>query len=153
MYPRPTQFQQRLMADTEAIEHIVSIFHPDAPKFYRNNKNVKTAVVYEPTYKYNWVCIYRRIRGYGVIDICIKNDQNHTICGSGHGLIRFEKARENGELSLDAWRIVLDKLYKQRDYDKPDHDQEAIDKTVKYLLNRSYDVIQTNEWYDSYYRD
>lgn len=152
-----SEFQIKLMRDPETLAEIIRIAHPGIPEEWMSStgKTKFTLIgnLKEPegrvTPKYDWVCIYMRIKGR-LVSLGIENCV-HPFWGEGITGEMYEDALKNGLVHFKVWRFVDDRLFKKiLPYQKTDLGNYDWDK---FFLSRGYAYKSTEEFLSYYYSD
>lgn len=145
-----TLFQQSMTV--EDMIYCVKLAHPDL-----DSELVKKAF-WDPKKKqmatrcpgpYTWCSFQHKFKGYGYVNICIDNHRNHTLWGPNVTKAQIKRALDAGEIGWRAWRITIDRRYKDFDSDKAD---TAMAEIVSYVSG-IYQLPSVDEFYDYYYED
>lgn len=91
-------------------------------------------------FKYTWVCVSFRVKGYGFISFGIDNYHQEQLYGSKVTKEQVKEVLDRGGIGLKIWRFVDDEIYKR---------QEQAEMIVKSL----YQPPTVDEFYADYYKD
>ena len=151
-----TQFQKRLLADTETLWAIVKLLHPDIPDTFIGKKDKVIDVKKDRLaahLRYDWVCIEFRVRGFGQISIGISNAKNYKLMGPNVTKAQMTTALLDGTITMKVWRFTLDKWYDQDAIVLSKPEEPILAQAAQLLYNQGYTLQSPDEMYGIYYSE
>lgn len=92
------------------------------------------------SFKYTWIVVEFRVKGYGYISFGIDNHHQHRLSGGSVTKELIQDALNKGTIDLKIWRFVNDEIYKR--------EVQATE-----LLKEKYSQPTADEFYQHYYAD
>lgn len=151
-----TEFQKRLLADTDTLWQIVKLMHPDIPETQVANK-AKVLSVKNDKLKarlhYDWVCIDFHVRGWGDVSIGVDNSRNHKLYGPHITKQQMADSLKDGSTSMNVWRFVNDKKHDPNAILESKPEEPCIKLAVELLYTKNYKLQSADEMYEIYYAE